>query len=147
MNYFWDKLEGTPGIRPHRVVKNSNSTMGGWYYPRGLYVKEELDGLSCEKFCEAVCAEGFFCGAGANAPLHIHPFFHKVDIFNTGKPTAISFGQRNVRQSPGTLPVSESIREIAFGVPWFKHCDKKLIDQYVDLFRKVVENHKDLLTA
>lgn len=145
MNYFWDNLEGLPGIRPHRTAKNSDMTMGGWYNPRGLFISKELDGLSCKKFCEALSAEGFTTSPGANAPLHLHPFFHEADIFNTGKPTAVSFGQRDVRQGKGSLPVSESIAEIAFGVPWFKHYDKDIIDRYVATFRKVIENYKELL--
>jgi perosamine synthetase len=45
MNYFWDLLEGVPGIKAHRPDKNSGSTMGGWYNPKGLYYAEELGGL------------------------------------------------------------------------------------------------------
>lgn len=37
MNYFWDLLEGVPGIRAHRPPKDSGSTMGGWYAAHGLY--------------------------------------------------------------------------------------------------------------
>ncbi|MDD5727638.1 MAG: DegT/DnrJ/EryC1/StrS family aminotransferase [Victivallales bacterium] len=145
MNYFWDRLEGFPGIRAHRPADGSDSTMGGWYSPRGLYVKDELGGLSCADFCAAVSAEGVACVPGANAPLHLHPFFHDADIFNTGKPTVVAFGQRDVRQGRGALPVSESIGEIAFGVPWFKYYEKNIIDQYVGVFRKVIRNYKQLL--
>ncbi len=35
MNYFWDLLEGVPGIRAHRPDKGSGSTMGGWYAAHG----------------------------------------------------------------------------------------------------------------
>jgi dTDP-4-amino-4,6-dideoxygalactose transaminase len=145
MNYFWDILEGTPGIRAHRPPKGSGSTMGGWYYPRGLYRAEELDGLSCLRFCEAVLAEDVFCIAGASSPLHLHPVFQKADLFNTGKPTMISFGQRDVRQGPGSLPVSEKINEITFSVPWFKHFDKNIIEKHAAAFRKVADNYKELM--
>lgn len=145
MNYFWDLLEGLPGIRPHRPAKSSGSTMGGWYNPKGLYVKDELHGLSCQKFCDALIAEGVPTGAGGNAPLHVHPVFHEADIFNVGKPTVIAFGQRDLRQGKGALPVSESITEIAFSIPWFKHYDEKIIEQYASAFRKVIENHQELL--
>ena len=33
MKYFWDQLEGTPGIRAHRPPKGSGSTMGAWFCP------------------------------------------------------------------------------------------------------------------
>jgi len=145
MNYFWDRLEGVPGIKAHRPPADSGSTMGGWYNARGLYRAEELGGLPCAKFCEAVRAEGCECRPGAGNPLHLHPVFHKADIFNMGKPTMISFGQRDVRQGPGTLPVSESIYEIALGVPWFKKYRPEIIEQYAAAYRKVAENYKELL--
>jgi len=145
MNHFWDQLEGVRGIKAHRPPADSGSTMGGWYNARGLYRGEEVGGLSCAKFCEAVRAEGFQCWPGASSPLHLHPVFHKADIFNMGKPTMISFGQRDVRQGPGTLPVTESISEIALGVPWFKKYRPEIIEQHASAYRKVAENYKELL--
>jgi dTDP-4-amino-4,6-dideoxygalactose transaminase len=140
MNYFWKGLEGVPGLRPHRIDPASGSTMGGWYYPRGLFRPEELGGASCERFCEAVRAEGFAaCYPGANTALHLHPYFHEADIFGQGKPTALAFGQRDVRQGAGTLPVAERIDEICFGVPWFKHLDTEAIDSYILAFRRAAE--------
>jgi len=147
MNRFWDLLEGVPGIRAHRPPKGSGSTMGGWYASHGLYRSEELGGLPCARFCEAVNAEGASCGPGANYPLHLHPAFHTADLFNMGKPTMISFGQRDVRQGPGTLPVSESIKEICYGIPWFKHDRPEIIEQYAAAFRKAAEHADELLEA
>jgi dTDP-4-amino-4,6-dideoxygalactose transaminase len=146
MNRFWDLLEGVPGIRAHRPPKDSGATMGGWYAARGLYRAEELGGLPCAKFCEAVNAEGGGGSwPGANFPLHLHPVFHTADIFRMGKPTMISFGQRDVRQGPGSLPVSEKIAEIAFGIPWFKKDRPEVIKQYAAAFRKVAQNAEQLL--
>ncbi|PID57706.1 hypothetical protein CSB45_05590 [candidate division KSB3 bacterium] len=141
LNYFWDLLEGLPGIKPHRPAKDlGRTTMGGWYYPQGLYRAEELGGLSCEKFCEAVRAEGVSnCYPGGNDPLHLHPVFHRADVFNMGKPTMLAFGQRDVRQGKGALPVSERIHEISVSIPWFKHYRSAIIEEYAGAFRKVVE--------
>ncbi len=121
-------------------------TMGGWYAARGLYRAEELGGLPCAKFCEAVRAESIamWTWPGANGALHLHAAFHTADIFRMGQPTMISFGQRDVRQGPGTLPVSEKIGEIAFGVPWFKHFRPAVIDEYVAAFKKVAQNAAEL---
>ncbi len=148
MNRFWDLLEGVPGIRAHRPPRESGSTMGGWYYPRGLYRAEELGGLPCARFCEAVRAEGVACCyPGANFPLHTHPVFHEADIFHQGQPTAIAFAQRDVRQGPGTLPVAERIAELAFGVPWFKHDRLAEIEHYAAAYRKVAEQAELLVSA
>jgi len=115
--------------------------MGGWYAARGLYDGDELGGLPLEWFCDAVRAEGFEgCRPGANAPLHVHPVFHEADIFNMGAPTMISFGQRDVRQKAGSLPVSEGIFERAFSIPWFKKDRPEIIEEYAAAFRKVAEN-------
>ncbi|HOF89652.1 MAG TPA: DegT/DnrJ/EryC1/StrS family aminotransferase, partial [Armatimonadota bacterium] len=148
MNRFWDLLEGVPGLRAHRPAKDSGSTMGGWYSPRGRYRADELGGLPAATFCEAVRAEmpnaAHWCHPGANFPLHLHPVFHTADIFRMGQPTMISFGQRDVRQGPGTLPVAERIGEIAFGIPWFKHDRPEIIAEYAAAYRKVAE-HADAL--
>lgn len=137
MKRFWKLLEDVPGIRPH-MPEDSESTMGGWYNAKGLYNADELGGLSCEKFCEAVRAEGVdACHPGVNAPLHLHPVFHEADIFNQGQPTMIAFGQRDVRQGPGSLPVCERINEFTFGIPWFKHDHPEMIEQCANAYRKV----------
>jgi hypothetical protein len=63
--------------------------------------------------------------------------FHEADIFRQGKPTMIAFGQRDVRQGAGSLPVCESVAQTVFSVPWFKHDRPELIEQYAQAFRKV----------
>ncbi len=146
MKRFWQLLEDVPGLRPHTPPEDSGSTNGGWYNARGLYNADELGGLSCEKFCEAVRAEGVeVCHPGGNAPLHLHPVFHEADIFNQGQPTMIAFGQRDVRQGPGSLPISERIDEIAFGIPWFKYDRPEMIEQYANAYRKVAMQADQLL--
>jgi dTDP-4-amino-4,6-dideoxygalactose transaminase len=148
MNRFWDMLEDVPGIRAHRPVPDSGSTMGGWYAAKGLYRGNELGGLSCARFCEAVRAEGIQnCRAGANWSLHRHPIFHTADLFHMGEPTMLSFGQRDVRQGKGALPVAERIEEICFSIPWFKHDRPEMIQEYAAAFRKVAENAERLLEA
>lgn len=139
MNRFWSLMEGVPGFKPHRIDL-PDSTMGGWYYARGLYEAEALGGLSVGRFYEALNAEGIPWTPGLHAPLHLHPFFHEADLFHQGKPTAVAFGQRDVRQGPGSLPVSEGLCERVCGVPWFKHDDPRRIERYAGAYRKVAEN-------
>lgn len=145
LNRFWDLLDGVPGIHAHRPSQWPGSTMGGWYFARGLYRAEELGGLPCARFAEAVRAEGAaVCNPGANYPLHTHNVFHTADVLGAGKPTAIAFTERDVRQGPGTLPVAESIRDICLGVPWFKHDVPEQIAQYAAAYRKVAEHADEL---
>jgi len=145
MNYFWDLLEGCPGIRPHRPPKDSGSTMGGWYNARGLYRADEIGGLDIRRFCEAVTAEGCPTSPGANTPMHVHPVLNDCDIYGHGKPTRIAHSERDVRQPPEALPVSLRIAQICFGIPWFKKMDKQAIEQSAAAFKKVAENHGQLL--
>jgi len=145
MNYFWDGLESVPGLRAHRPPKDSGSTMGGWYNPLGHYLPEELGGLSIDRFGEAVNAEGGHSGRGANFPLHLHPVLNTADVFGDGRPTRIAFAHRDVRQGPGSLPVSEALGERCLGIPWFKKYRPEQIDQHIAAFRKVAMQADRLL--
>jgi perosamine synthetase len=145
MNYFWDRLEGTPGIAAHRPPKDSGSTMGGWYAARGLYRPEELGGLSVSRFCEALRAEGVEeVAPGANRPLHLHPLFNDVDVYGHGKPTRIAHSDRDLRQPRGSLPVTEAASARIMSIPWFKHPDVARIDEYVEAYRKVSAGCREL---
>ena len=144
MNHFWDLLEGVPGVKAHRPPKDSGSTMGGWYAPHGLYRGEELNGLSIHRFTEAVRAEGVSTSPGANMALHLHPLLNDADIYGHGKPTRIANSNRDVRQGPGSLPVTESMSERCFWIPWYKHYRPQVIEEYALAFRKVAEHADEL---
>jgi perosamine synthetase len=145
MNYFWDKLEGTPGLIPHRPPKGSGSTMGGWYAAHGIYEPEALGGLSASRFCEAVSAEGFATSPGCNRPLHLHPLFNDADVYGHGKPTRIAHAERDLRQRAGSLPVTEKMPGRIIWIPWFKHFRQAVIDEFVEAYRKAALAYKDLL--
>lgn len=147
MNAFWDLLEGVPGIRPHRPAAGSGSTMGGWYAPHGLYRPEELGGLPIRRFCEAVRAEGVSTSPGANFPLHLHPLLNEADIYGHGRPTRVANAGRDLRQPAGSLPVTESIPERIYSIPWFKHCQPEIIREHALAFRKVAEHAGELREA
>lgn len=144
MSHFWDLLEGVPGIKAHRPPKDSGSTMGGWYAPHGLYRPEEIGGLDIKRFCEAVGAEGFETAPGANFPLHLHPVLNEVDVYGHGKPTRIANSNRDLRQGPGSLPVTERIPERCYAIPWFKKFDAGIIEEHALAFRKVAEHADEL---
>ena len=145
LNYFWDQLEGVAGIRPIRVDESTGSNMAGWYSPHGLYIAEELGGLSAELFCKAIRAElpDFQCWAGGNYCLHTHEFFRTFDFMHVGKPSRIAFNNRDAREDDALC--DRSLNYICVSVPWFKHYEPEWIDQYVAAFKKVSENYKDLL--
>jgi dTDP-4-amino-4,6-dideoxygalactose transaminase len=145
MNYFWDSLEGVPGMRAHRPPHGSGSTMGGWYTPHGLYRPEELGGLSVHRFCEAVREEGVSTRAGANHPLHLHPVMNEADIYGHGRPTRLANADRDLRQPAGSLPVTEALIERVYSIPWFKRFRPEIIEEYALAFRKVAEHADELI--
>ena len=145
MNYFWDLLEGVPGIQAHRPAKDSGSTMGGWYAPRGLYRADELGGLPISRFAEAVRAEGGVCSVRNRPGLHEHPIFNDADIYGHGQPTRIANSDRDLRQPHGSLPVTEAEIERVYSIPWFKHYRPEVIQQHAAAYRKVAENAEQLL--
>jgi dTDP-4-amino-4,6-dideoxygalactose transaminase len=145
MNYFWDLLEGVPGLKAHRPPKNSRSHMGGWYAAHGLYRPEEIGGLSVTRFSEAVRAEGSECTPGANIPLHLHPVLNTADVYGHGKPTRIANANRDLRQPAGSLPITEGIPARTYSIPWFKHYRPEIIEQHANAFRKAAMNYRELL--
>ncbi len=145
MNYFWDLLEGVPGLKAHRPAKDSGSTMGGWYAAHGIYKEDELEGLSVTTFCKAVRAEGCSTSPGCNLALHTHPLFQTIDVYGHGKPTRIANASRDVRELDDTLIVSEKIGKMTYSIPWFKHFDKEIIEQHAEAFKKAALNYKELL--
>lgn len=145
MNYFADQIDKVPGLRVIRPAKGSGLTKGGWYFSLCHYDSSKFGGLRAAKFAEAVRAEGLHCANGANTPLHLHNYFHTADIFNMGKPTVLSFGQRDVRQGPGTLPVTEAVSEKVVMIPSFKRFDRAEIERYASAYRKVADAASELL--
>lgn len=145
MNRFWDLLEGTPGVRAHRVSRDSGSTMAGWYAAHGLYVPEELEGLSVVRFAQAVAAEGSPCMPGMNRPLHLHALFNTADVYHHGRPTRIANATQDLRQAAGSLPRSEAASARVYFIPWFKHDRPDLIAEHAAAFRKVATGYRQLL--
>ena len=145
MNYFWDLLEGVPGLKAHRVDESTGSTMAGWYAPHGIYKSEELGGLSVTRFCQAVTAEGCPISPGCNAALHTHKLFKTADVYGIGKPTRVAFTDRDVRELDNDLAAAEKIGAMIYSIPWFKHYDKAKIEEYANAFKKVCLNYKELL--
>lgn len=146
LNYFWDLLEDVSGIYAHRI-DGPDSTMGGWYAPKGLYRPEELNGLSVDRFAEAVRAEGSACSPGCNFALHTHPLVQEADIYGQGEPTRIANAHRDVREEEGDLPAAEGIQERCFAIPWFKKYRPEVIEQHAAAYQRVSERHEELLEA
>ena len=145
MNYFWDQLEGLPGIRAIRVDESTGSNMAGWYCPHGRYYPEELHGLSVQRFCQALEAEGVKTKPGGNFCLHTHKLFKTFDANHLGRPSRSAYNDRDLGAMDDAC--DPSLEKYCFSVPWFIQPEKEWIDRYVAAFRKVIKNHTQLLEA
>ncbi|PKO31814.1 MAG: hypothetical protein CVU34_16630 [Betaproteobacteria bacterium HGW-Betaproteobacteria-7] len=145
MNLFWDLLSDYPGLEAHRPDQSKGSTMGAWYTPHAIYHADQLNGLSAAGFARAVRAEGFPTRTRSclTEPLHRHPLLQVADVYGHGMPTRIAHAERDVRELDAFLPNTDAVRTLT--VPAFKLCDKETIQSYVDLFKKVIDNHPSLL--
>lgn len=146
MNYFYDLLEGVPGLKPIRVDESTGSNMAGFYEAHLRYYPEQLGGLSVNTFAQAVNAElagAYACRTGANLCLHTHNYFKTYDFYGTGVPTRIEYADRDVRLLDAPLESAEQMQCIS--VPWIKKFDKEIIEKLALCFRKVVENYTLLL--
>ncbi len=148
LNYFWDLLEGTPGLYPHRPDPKSGSTMGGWYHPMGLYDPDELGGLPAEMYCRAVEAENGMPGRPANAPLNRFAIFHTADVYGEGHPTnRPKHPVPTEADESEVLGVSTQIHNLSIGIPHFKSYQPEKIECYAAAYKKVALQAEKLLTT
>ena len=143
--YFFDGLEGLPGIHCHRVDTADGSDMAGWYTPCVIFRPEELGGLNVGVFIDALKSETNFDFniLGGNIPLHLHPLFRTYDGIGIGKPARIAYAHRDVRLLDKDLTPSENI--LVIDTPYFRKLMPEYIDMYIEAFRKVIRNAEILL--
>ena len=149
MKYFWKGIADVPGLRMIYPT-DAGSDKAGWYASRFQYDKDAFGGISNVTFAAALNAEtngGW--SFGCNMPLHLSSVFFDVDVYGHGKPTAQAFLPDGVspRALTGELPNAEKVNGRILGEPWFKHCDPKRIDPYVEAVYKVAKYAADELQA
>ena len=144
MLYWWSQIKDINFLEMI-YPKYPNSNKSGWYASRGRYL---LEGVDNRVFAEAVNAElagvpnGRGVGAGCNFPLHWSSVFDSEDLYGKGIHPSRRFLPNGVtpKSLTGTLSVADTINEKVFGDPWFKHCEKPLIDIFVEAIHKVAKN-------
>jgi len=137
---WWGLLADVPGIVPH-MPKWPDSTLGGWYAPRGIYDPEAAPGnLPLKAFARAVKAEGSACNPGGYHLLHRHPVFNDLAVYGEDTPTSIRHADGDVRMSDADLPTATKMFSRVYGVPRFSYFDAEYITQCADAYRKVMEH-------
>jgi len=143
LNYLTEKLSNLPGIRA--PITRDHVTRGAYYGYKLRYIAKELDGLPLDTFVKAMQAEGADVKSTGSAPLHLSALFSGVADGLTNFTHSLPSTRRAYKQ--GDFPVSERIFDISLSLPTFTYEPYELIDQYVDAFRKVIENAIRLNTA
>jgi hypothetical protein len=105
------------------------------------YQPDELDGLPVERYHEALLAEG--CAEadrpGSTCPLNLLPLFQDPgELFPAHKGI--------FAYQPGDFLHAEAFHAGAIKLPvWHLEEDTRLVEQYVEAFRKVSANYRGLL--
>lgn len=135
--YFCHRLSGLPGITVPEVPLGVRSS---WYGLLLRYHTDELDGLSIERFVEALRAEG--CREvdrpGSTSPVNFLPLFQEPEPLFPSYKGGLTYG-------PGEFPVAEAVHADTLKLPvWHREEDLPLVDSYIKAFRKVTDRYRDL---
>ena len=121
--YVNNHLKGLKGIEVFETLPY----MKRIYYQYEIIYHEEELGVSKEKFVEALEAEG------ARVKGERYPLQHQQPVYK----------EKGIKV-PRSLPASEKLRDRIIALPAFPHAEKKLLDQYIEAFRKVIDNINEL---
>lgn len=142
-------LQEMPGVEPvHTYPKSRNAGFYGGL--KLLYNPEELDGLPGGKLAEAIRAEGASIGGpGVGHIEHLRMIYTRgFDLWGHDRgPLGGEFcGLLPFKPyKKGDFPVSESLADKVFTLPAYIDPKPGFLDQYIEAFRKVTKNYKDLL--
>lgn len=138
--YMCRQLGLLPGIAVPYIARGVRST---WYGLPLTYIPEELGRLPVERFHEALLAEGL-CEVdrpGSTCPLS------RLSLFRDPEPMFPYYPHLDrVVYRDGDFPVAERVWRNTLKLPvWHREEDLPLVDRYIEGFRKVIENHTELL--
>ncbi|MCX6723788.1 MAG: DegT/DnrJ/EryC1/StrS family aminotransferase [Candidatus Staskawiczbacteria bacterium] len=153
VEYLSEKFSKFPFLEPAKVRPQCKHV----FYKHPLKYKEEVVGVSRNKFIEAVKAElmpmesrenqGVLIGCGYVKPLYLLPLYQKLIGFgDKGCPFKCSFYKGKLDYSEGLCPVTEKMhnKELIthdLMTPPFK---KKDLDDLISAFGKVYDNISEL---
>ena len=131
LNYISKKLRDIPGIYPPITKKNINR--GAFYGYRPFVDYKQLNNIKISKLIKMLQAEGMEIRLGGNRPLHQLPLFSR----NLG-PKYLGKKPSNYKNyTKNNFPASEYFYNNTLSLITFTFEDKKLINQYIEAFRKV----------
>ena len=132
------KLKGIETLSVYPKAKR-----GGFYGYRAIYHEEEL-GVPRERFIEALKAEGVNVSPCRYMICHLHPLYQGYNFHGKGCPYNCPHTKEYQSPGEGSLPVTEDVYRRLLALPVFTDPPQGLLEQYVEAFRKVVENINQL---
>lgn len=137
-SHLCEQLAGLPGIT---VPSLPTGVRSSWYGLTLGYATDELEGLPVEHFYEALRAEG--CHEvdrpGSTCPLNLLPLFQDPSPLFPRYAGKLDYG-------PGDFPNAEAFHHRSIKIPvWHREEDFPLANSYIEAFRKVTENYRNLL--
>ncbi|MFF5498961.1 DegT/DnrJ/EryC1/StrS family aminotransferase [Streptomyces aquilus] len=136
--YLRERLDAVPGIV---VPPAEPDVRSSWYGLILQYRGEEFGGLPIERFHEALQAEG--CAEvdrpGSTCPLNL------LSLFQEPGPLLPEY-EGKFSYAPGDFPRAEAFHPGILKLPvWHREEDMPLVEGYVDAFRKVTKNYRELV--
>lgn len=134
-----NSLRNIPGLVPPELSPGMEPS---WYALIFKYNSEKFGGLSVNKFCDALIAEGLVevDRPNSTSPLNLLPIFQEPgNLFPVYKKIKLNY-------LPGDFPKSEKFFNQAIKLPvWVQSKDSSTVNKYILGFKKVCDNYKELL--
>jgi len=127
-----DKIKGLEVIKTPDYIKRN------YYCYRVKYNPEKLGGLKIEKFIAALQAEGLEIGPERYVLMHQQP------VFNENNNNFSWANKGKIILNPISMAKTEKLYGQILVLPTFPQASKKLVQEYIEAFKKVVENVESL---
>lgn len=157
--YLSAQVKDLPGLTPPYVRPGYRHVFHYW---TGLW-DPEVHGVSRDRFCQALNAEGVYAVAYVNdanyqfapeskpiqagGPIHLRTIFQERNLYGKGCPFQCPHVPNPPVYAKGDLPISEAIAEREFSIvqPYLSPpCDETDMQLMADAMTKVVEHIDDL---
>jgi len=135
-------ISGLPGIYPPAVIEGGKSSY--WFYM--FRVDEKQAGVSRDKFCEALSAEGVSCEAG-----YIPTCVYEYDLFanksaypGTSCPFDCKYYGKEIKYYKGMCPVAEEILNTAIRIVVSEFYTEQDMKEVIEAITKVSNYYSSL---
>lgn len=142
--YLTKKLGGIPGVECPETENNIKHV----YHVYPIKIRENILGISRDKFVKAMTAEGFPMSNGYVKPIYLLPIFQEKKVFNnTHFPFVSKYYSGKPDYQKGICPVCERMykKELTFTAVCQHPYGKREVDLFVKAIKKVITYKSELL--